>query len=159
MPRIYTRLPISERFWRFVTPGPVDACWLWTGSPNTHGYGQLKVDGHSRGAHVISFDLHKGRVPAGMCVLHECDVRACVNPSHLFLGTKAINNADARAKGRSVNPCGEEHGQAKLTAAAVREGRMLRAQGLKYLEIAQRFGVTKSVMRLAIIRETWKAVA
>jgi hypothetical protein len=53
-----------------------------------------------RGAHVVSYEIHNGRVPAGLRVLHRCDVGMCVNPSHLFIGTAKDNTADMIAKGR-----------------------------------------------------------
>ena len=81
-------------------------CWLWTASRNNGGYGLFKLAGKTTTAHRISYELHVGVIPDGMCVLHTCDVRMCVNPDHLFLGTQTDNMQDKANKGR-------HHGQLK----------------------------------------------
>ena len=99
-----------EQFNERYAPEPYSGCWLWMGAVNQNGYGTWSGDK----AHRISWRLHQGEIPKGMCVLHKCDVRVCVNPQHLFIGTIADNNRDAINKGRVVYP-GERHGSAKLT--------------------------------------------
>lgn len=77
-------------------------CWLFCGkSVGSSGYGQLRI-GHSRDitVHRLSYIAANGHIPEGLCVLHRCDVRLCVNPAHLFLGTKSDNSRDMVAKGR-----------------------------------------------------------
>ena len=80
-------------------------CWLWTAFTKENGYGQFgraKHDGVY--AHRFSYELHVGPVPEGLCVLHKCDVRSCVRPDHLFLGTERDNAHDRDTKGRMVTP-------------------------------------------------------
>jgi len=82
-------------------------CWEWVGHKYQNGYGVLKVFGRDVSAHRYSYELHKGPVPEGMEILHSCDVRACINPSHLRAGTHSENMAEAAARGRM--PSGEKH--------------------------------------------------
>jgi hypothetical protein len=94
-------------------------------------------------------------------VLHTCDVRACVRPDHLFLGTAADNTADMLSKGRyrSVRHPGEANGIAKLTAAQVIEIRKrdIRARGMKR-QLAREFGVSPSLIWTIVTRRGWKHV-
>lgn len=108
-----------ERFEASVALNIVSGCWLWTLHRNAKGYGQFYVSRKDRArlAHRVSYEMYVGKVPDGMCVLHRCDNPPCVNPAHLFLGTRADNHADMERKGRTIK--GEAHANAKLTAEQV----------------------------------------
>lgn len=77
-------------------------CSLWAGALGPNGYGRIGFRGKVVNAHRVSWVLYRGEIPRGLCVLHRCDVRACVNPDHLFLGTVNDNNLDRELKGRGV---------------------------------------------------------
>lgn len=90
-------------------------CWIWLGSLNDSGYGQVWNSGrNSQGAHRASWKAFRGEIPPGLHVLHSCDVRACVNPDHLWLGTHLENMGDRAAKFRN----GIRHPKKPPTGAA-----------------------------------------
>ena len=104
---VYQRKEFSEYFWAKVDKKGADECWLWTGSTYVNGYGTIRRDGKVVSAHRTSYDLHhpltKPINEVDMCVCHTCDTPACVNPYHLFLGTRSVNMLDCVQKGR-INP-------------------------------------------------------
>lgn len=77
-----------------------ESCWLWDGTIDQHGYGFLMSYGKLIKAHRYSYSLHYGEIPNKLSVCHHCDVKHCVNPYHLFLGTQKDNMQDAMRKGR-----------------------------------------------------------
>ena len=121
-------------------------CWEWTGSKSLYGYGAiLLARGHLVSAHRASWILYKGPIPDKLCVLHKCDNPPCVNPEHLFLGTRAENNRDKAEKMRSN--LGERSPLAKLTNAQAVEIFALRDTSLSQQEVGDRFGVSKTAIR------------
>jgi len=144
---------IEQRFWTKVTK--TDTCWLWTaGIMGGNGYGGLRFNGSMQAAHRIAWQLTHGPIPDSTpvtCVLHKCDVRLCVNPDHLFLGTKTDNAADKVAKGRQER--GEQHHAARLTGSDVRAIRSdQRAQRL----IASDYGVCQTHVSRIKLGTRWK---
>jgi hypothetical protein len=144
---------LSERFWRFVKK--TDGCWLWTGDLTNNGHG---VIGHwpTRKAKIIasraSWILHFGDIPEGLFVCHKCDVRACVRPDHLFLGTQKQNLEDAAQKGRMGR--GTKVNTNKLTEADVRHIRTLYPHRSQQ-SIAIEYGVSQVLISTIVLRKTW----
>ena len=88
-----------ERFWEKVDLN--DYCWEWIGYKRRDGYGWFEFNYKPVKAHRFSWEFFNGEIPKNLCVLHRCDNRSCVNPAHLWLGTKAQNNTDRKIKGRN----------------------------------------------------------
>lgn len=145
--RFLKQRPPADRFLEQVEFDPNGGCWLWSGVQDGHGYGMIA--GHGKRnikVHRLSYETHVGLIPAGLCVLHKCDVRCCCNPTHLFLGTKKDNAIDAVRKGRWVDNAGEKHGMAKLSDQDVRDIRQALAMKETQSSIAKRFGVHKATI-------------
>lgn len=148
----------AERFWAKVFIVPYDrGCWLWTASCHDFGYGQIGRNGkHSPPirAHVASWLLHFGPVPAGMYVCHRCDNPPCCNPNHLFLGTHKQNLQDMRLKGRGAK-C-ESHGRRKLTQSQVDQMRAAYVPGeTTYESLAKIFGIGGEQVSKIIRNKNW----
>jgi hypothetical protein len=132
----------------------MDSCWIWKGSFNRGGYGKI---GMKALAHRRSYEYYKGVIPEGMCVLHSCDIRKCVNPDHLFLGTLGDNNRDRTIKGRSVR--GPFSRNSVVTEEMVLEIRKLRICGNEYRTIADKFSIKWDLVRKICKNVVWKHVA
>lgn len=153
------------RFWSRVNrhaPEPrhvpgIGNCWEWQGATNARGYGILTWERKPSLAHRVAWHLTFGEWPE-LCCLHRCDNPACVNPSHIFLGTTQENTRDMIAKGRGRYSRGEALTQSKLNEETVREIRLARARGLSWSSIAKQFGTSSSNARDIFYRKTWRHV-
>ena len=144
---------LSER----IAPPNADGCILWLGSVDKYGYGVVNRGKKHLKAHRVAWMLKHGEAPDGMCVCHNCDVRACVNPDHLFIGTHVSNMADKVQKKRQSR--GEDHARAKLNRGHVEEIRRLYAadEGMTYRQLGHRVGVSHETIRQIIAGIIWKA--
>ena len=143
----------ASRFWSKVDK--TDDCWLWRGAIATNGYGNTAPSRCTPGfyVHRASWIMHNGAIPDGIKVCHTCDVRNCVNPAHLFLGTQQDNLRDASAKGRMKST------HEILTPDTVREIRRLYSVGAgSYATLGQQFGVHGNTVSDLVRRRTWKHV-
>ena len=149
---------VEQRFWAFVER--TTTCWLWKGERTERGYGKFRHAGKNKRAHRVSWEMHYGPIPKGMCVLHSCDNPPCIRPKHLFLGTRKDNTWDAIRKGRATTTYmpGEGNRYAKLSRLNVLYMRKLRKLRWTYARIGAAFGVTESAADHAIRGITWSKI-
>jgi hypothetical protein len=165
----YTLFNDRKRLKELTAPTPTESgCLLWLGPADRKGYGRItsrafiKTSGSPvNRAHVLSLCLKLGRNlgsnpttgrPLEAC--HTCDTPACVEPSHLFEGSRAENHADAMTKGRHAH--GETHGMSKLSEADVLEILERVQSGESQSTLAARYQVSKTQVSAIISRKSWK---
>ena len=134
-------------------------CWEFEGSKLPSGYGQVVFRKRKHLAHRVAYTLAFGEIPEGQYVLHRCDNRSCCNPGHLFLGDQFANMHDMIRKGRMYDRSGAKNGSSKLTESDVREIRRLKAEGVKQVRLAERFGVSTVAISLIVLRKNWVHVS
>ena len=140
----------------FKTINKTSTCWLWTGSILSSGYGRFFINGKSYRAHRYIYELINGEIPIKKVICHKCDIRKCVNPDHLFLGTPKDNVLDMINKGRNVFYSKEMHPQAKLTQKQVDEIKyeFIYYRGA-YTNLSKKYNVTVSQIRNIILNKRW----
>ena len=150
-------VPVEIRFRWYVGEQLPNGCIPWIGATYRRGYGKIGRNGHSVCAHRLAWELAHGPIPDGLDVLHECDNPPCVNPEHLFLGTKADNVADMIAKGRQA--CGEVVATSKLTTRDVLGIRAQYAAGVSQSQIARTHDIGQAHISRIVNRKCWKHVS
>lgn len=133
-------------------------CILWDGPKLRGGYGTTRDCGRKVLAHRRAWEREHGAIPRGLFVLHRCDVPACVNPDHLFLGTQSENMYDCAAKGRHRGSNGKVRGEnsphAKLTWEKAREIRQ--RVGESGPALGREYGVSHRIIYLIQQGKAWK---
>lgn len=127
-------------------------CWEWVGLQDDFGYGITGVGGKPNKAHRVSYEAFVGRLPEGACVLHKCDNPRCVNPDHLFLGTRADNAADKVAKGRQRRHFGETNPNARLCADDIRA---IRSSAETGKALSKKYGVSQTNISSIRLGKAW----
>lgn len=138
-------------------------CLEFTGYIQSNGYGKAVINRKHDYVHRHAYRLLKGEIHDGADVCHKCDNRKCINPAHLFIGSRLENMRDAQVKGRISSgerhsktvPKGEDHYLAKLTEAKVRVIREVSGKVVSNKELAEMFGVDDSLIRLVVRRKIW----
>lgn len=135
----------------------VDECWIWNGCLN-RGYGDMTFLGESISVHRAAYFAWKGKIPSGKFICHKCDLPACCNPDHLFIGDAASNRKDAFDKGRFNSCIGENHYYSKLKNKDVEKMKRLFDGDIPMKMIAKIFGVTVSTVESIKYRRSWKHI-
>ena len=143
---------LKERFESRVHLIPFTTCHIWD-QDATGGYGKIRVMGRTLSAHRVAYELYVGEIPDGLCILHSCDNRACVNPAHLRVGTHRENTEDMRSRGRGLN--GEAVVNSKLTASNVKDIKRIYPSKTQ-AEIGRMFGVSQSLISLIVLGKNWR---
>jgi len=137
--------------------GAPSGCWLWSARIDRYGYGKVRARGTSRLAHREAYEAIHGPGSAnGLAVRHKCDVRACVNPDHLLLGTNADNSRDMVERDRQAK--GVANGNAKLTeddVMTIRAEYVRRSSTHGLVALARRFGVHHTLIGFIVRRVSW----
>lgn len=117
-------------------------CMEYQGCVQSNGYARATVRRLADQAHRHAYRLATGQpIPKGLDVCHRCDNRRCINPAHLFLGTRKENMEDAVMKGRQAR--GDDLPQTKVSAFVEQEIARMAREGMPYKEIAQQFGICR----------------
>ena len=133
-----------------------DECWFFEGHIRPDGYGRVKGDGqHERElAHRYSYKLFKGD-PGDLEVMHSCDVRCCINPAHLSLGTHQQNMMDCADKGRNRTPR-PGNGRAKIGEPELEIIETMAKAGANNTQIGRALGVSANTVRYQIEKNAFR---
>ena len=151
-------IELVVRFHEKWTRNPDNGCWEWTASLNSNGYGQIKRPGERRQfiAPRLSYMIHYGDIPEGMYVLHTCDNRKCVKPTHLFLGSADDNAKDMKSKGRHTHgTTGHDH---KINDDIARHIHRMAGEGVAQSEIGRIVGLSQSTVWKILTGKRWKHI-
>lgn len=156
---------ILQRFCDKVKFGEPEECWEWQANLNNKGYGFFtpRTAVHSLAHRYIFIQLF-GELPAGICVLHKCDNPKCVNPNHLFSGTKKDNMMDCSLKGRlskKLGSCvGSQHGLAKLNEEKVIAIRLKLSNGGRATrtKVSVEYNVSRALIDHIANGKIWKHI-
>jgi hypothetical protein len=153
------QMPLADRIALRSRVDQATGCWVWVGPLHEGGRGRLKVNGRNVIAARASFEVSRGPIPDGMLVCHRCDNPACVNPSHLFLGSHQDNMADMKAKQRAHRHLGARRGQknpnAKLSQHDVAAIQKRLRVGEPIASVAADYPVSSHTIRGIKYRRTW----
>lgn len=131
-----------------------EKCWIWKGDADSKNqYGSFKLAGGLFGPHRISYELYIGEIPKGMLICHKCDNMKCINPNHLWIGTKQDNARDASSKG--ILKMGEQKTLSKLKEADAIF--ILNNKGkISQNKLAKQFNVSPSTIQNVVDSKSWK---
>ena len=129
-------------------------CWFYNGPKDRDGYGRYVEKNRKYQAHRYSYQYHNNRqLTANECVCHICDNPPCVNPAHLFVGDRAMNNQDKTQKGRQAR--GTRYQRSKLQDHDIKK---IRNDTRCYPQIAKEYDIGVSTVSKIKNRITWRHI-
>lgn len=146
---------MNRRFWEKVNK--TKNCWHWIAGKDRCGYGIFRFRNKIQMAHRVSWIIRNKEIPLGLCVLHKCDNPSCVNPKHLFLGTKKDNAIDMVQKNRNYSP-NNIGGIPKLKNEDIGKIRQLNRKGTTQKEIGKLFNVCPSHISKILSGDCWSHI-
>ena len=138
-------------------PEPNTGCWIWLKFLDKDGYGFIRDNGVRHRAHRYSFLKHNGDIPKGHVVCHSCDNPTCVNPEHLFSGTKKDNTQDMLKKGRNGRT-GTKGEKNPKTTLKERDVISIIKSSSTYRELSKLYNVSVSTIGRIKKRHVWAHV-
>lgn len=147
---------LSARIESHIERDPNSGCWLWSAGVDKNGYGKTAIDGWHMRAHRASFLIANGFLPPHLEVCHSCDTPACINPSHLWLGTNAQNQGDAAIKGRRK---GSKNKNARIVESDTIEIRARCDAGENPKIVCKDYGISWSQIYRIWRKEFWQHVS
>lgn len=144
---------LSDRLSEKSIPVTESGCVIWDGWVDRDGYGRIKIGSSNYAVHRVAWELNFGPIPYGMSVCHHCDVPACINQTHLFIGNNSDNVADKVAKHRQAR--GSMRRSAKLTE---RDVTAILQSNRTALELARQYGIDRSKIYRIRSGDSWKHV-
>ena len=159
-----------EQFWQNIDR--TSRCWNRLGGSDSAGYGSANVAGRIDRTHRHAYRLHHGAIPVGLCVLHHCDNRKCVNPTCLYAGTKKNNADDRERRHRGNHPTGSRHGcathpglrrgskngRSKLNEVQVLNLLREHKQGMLKAALARKYNLSKTTVGHIVSGKLWPHV-
>ncbi|USL89391.1 HNH homing endonuclease [Bacillus phage vB_BceH_LY2] len=136
-------------------------CWDCISHPKDNfGYRFICRKGLRRSEymHRYIYMLFNGEIPDKNVIRHKCDNPACINPSHLEIGTQKDNMKDAEKRNRAKIRSGSGNIKAKLTEKQVIEIRELLTKGITPKEIIHKYGISKSTISKIKNNTLWKSI-
>jgi hypothetical protein len=146
-----------ERFRSNVDARGREECWEWRGTKNGAGYGCFYTGGKVYMAHRMAYMIEIGDIEDDLLICHTCDNKSCVNPNHLWKGTRSENAQDCSSKD-GQNKKGERNGNSKLTKEDVVEIRRLKSEGYPNRYITNKFGIDRRHIPRLMSGKEWKHV-
>lgn len=145
---------VKEKIQRSIVIDQTSGCWLWQKAKEAFGYGVIRADNKRYLAHRLSYKVYNGKLDDKLLVLHKCDVPACINPDHLYMGTYKNNMEDCVRRGRFASR--DRKPNAKLKSTDIQTIKNLYfAEKLTHKEIAHVYKVSIRLIGDVVNEKRW----